>query len=117
MVTIKEIAEMAGVSRRTVDRVINHRGSVKPETEQKILKLIKELGYTPNAAGRSLAAHKKKLQLLFCSTKGIYSPIYAPVREGAKKKAAELNEYGVTTTFLIVTIHFLKQKFKILPVT
>ena len=86
VVTIKEIAEMAGVSRRTVDRVINHRGSVKPETEQKILKLIKELGYTPNTAGRSLAAHKKKLQLLFCSTKGIYSPIYAPVREGAKKK-------------------------------
>ena len=102
VVTIKEIAEMAGVSRRTVDRVINHRGSVKPETEQKILKLIKELGYTPNAAGRSLAAHKKKFQLLFCSTKGIYSPIYAPVREGAKKKAAELNEYGVTTTFLTI---------------
>ena len=102
MVTIKEIAEMAGVSRRTVDRVINHRGSVKPETEQKILKLIKELDYTPNAAGRGLAAHKKKLQLLFCSTKGIYAPIYAPVREGAKKKAAELNEYGVTTTFLTI---------------
>ncbi len=37
MATIKEIAELAGVSRRTVDRVINHRGSVKPDTEEKII--------------------------------------------------------------------------------
>ncbi len=75
MATIKEIAELAGVSRRTVDRVINHRGSVKPDTEEKIRKIIEELSYTPNAAGRSLAAHKKKLRLLFCSTKGTYAPL------------------------------------------
>ena len=102
MATIKEIAELAGVSRRTVDRVINHRGSVKPDTEEKIKKIIEELSYTPNTAGRSLAAHKKKLRLLFCSTKGIYAPIYHPIRLGAQQKAAELNEYGVTTDFLTI---------------
>lgn len=102
MATIKEIAERAGVSRRTVDRVINHRGAVKPETEQKIRQIIEELSYTPNAAGRSLAAHKKKLRLLFCSTMGVYSPIYAPIREGAQKEAVILNEYGVTTEFLTI---------------
>ena len=32
MVTIKQIADLCGVSRGTVDRVINERGNVKPET-------------------------------------------------------------------------------------
>ena len=33
MVTIKKIADLCGVSRGTVDRVINDRGNVKPETK------------------------------------------------------------------------------------
>lgn len=102
MATIKEIAELAGVSRRTVDRVLHNRDSVKPETAQKIQKIIEELNYTPNAAGRSLAAHKRKLRLLFCSTKGIYAPIYEPIRQGAQKAAESLNEFGVTTDFLTI---------------
>ena len=42
MATIKEIATLAGVSRGTVDRVLNHRGSVNPQTEQKILDIIQD---------------------------------------------------------------------------
>ncbi len=37
MATIKEIADLAGVSRGTVDRVLNKRGSVNPQTAQKIM--------------------------------------------------------------------------------
>ena len=44
--TIKEIARICGVSRGTVDRVVNNRGKVKPETEALILKTIEEMGYT-----------------------------------------------------------------------
>ena len=86
VVTIKEIAEMAGVSRRTVDRVINHRGSVKPETEQKILKLIKELGYTPNAAGRSLAAHKRNFSYCFVQQKEFIRPSMLLSGKALKKR-------------------------------
>ena len=46
--TIKEIARLCGVSRGTVDRVLNKRGKVKPETEALILKTIEEMGYTKN---------------------------------------------------------------------
>lgn len=35
MATMKEIAELSGVSRGTVDRVLNHRGVVNAETEKK----------------------------------------------------------------------------------
>jgi transcriptional regulator with XRE-family HTH domain len=45
MATIKEIAALAGVSRGTVDRVLNDRGAVNPETAEKIRKIAKELDY------------------------------------------------------------------------
>lgn len=44
-VTIQQIADLAGVSRGTVDRVLNNRGRVKPEVEKSIKKIIDELGY------------------------------------------------------------------------
>lgn len=60
MVTIKEIADLCGVSRGTVDRVLNNRGSVKSEKKELILKVAREMNYTPNPAGRALAARKLK---------------------------------------------------------
>ena len=42
MATIKEIAALAGVSRGTVDRVLNHRGSVNPETAKRIEEIARE---------------------------------------------------------------------------
>lgn len=46
-VTIKQIAEIAGVSRGTVDRAINNRGRINSEVAKRILKIADELGYTP----------------------------------------------------------------------
>ena len=39
MTTLKEIADLAGVSRGTVDRVLNHRGSVNPKTAEKVMSI------------------------------------------------------------------------------
>ena len=39
-VTVKQIAELAGVSRGTVDRALNGRGNVRPEVEKRILKKL-----------------------------------------------------------------------------
>lgn len=57
-VTINDIAKAAGVSPATVSRVLNSSGYVKEETRQKILKVIKELNYTPSAIARSLSTSK-----------------------------------------------------------
>lgn len=43
--TIKQIAEMAGVSRGTVDRVLNHRGKVDQDVARKVERIAQELGY------------------------------------------------------------------------
>ena len=53
-VTIKDIAAMAGVSVGTVSRVINDKEYVAPATKKRILKCIKETGYNPSVAARSL---------------------------------------------------------------
>ncbi|MCQ2501037.1 MAG: LacI family DNA-binding transcriptional regulator, partial [Lachnospiraceae bacterium] len=46
-VTISMVAERAGVSRGTVDRVLNHRPHVKPELYNRVIKAMKELDYVP----------------------------------------------------------------------
>lgn len=53
-VTIKQVAQEAGVSTQTVSRVINDRPDVAPQTRQRILEVIKRLGYQPSALARSL---------------------------------------------------------------
>ena len=60
MVTIKQLAELCGVSRGTVDRVLNNRGNVKPEKRDLILATAKKLNYRPDPAGKALIARKKK---------------------------------------------------------
>jgi LacI family transcriptional regulator len=52
--TIKQVAKAAGVSTQTVSRVINDRPDVAPDTRERILLTIDELGYRPSALARSL---------------------------------------------------------------
>ena len=63
MVTIKDIANMANVSRGTVDRVLNNRGGVSPRTSERIRLIAEKMNYTPSITGRGLAVMKKDLKL------------------------------------------------------
>jgi LacI family sucrose operon transcriptional repressor len=60
--TLKTVAELAGVSYGTVSRAINGRGRIAPGTTARILRLVEELGYRPNANARSL--HKTRGDLV-----------------------------------------------------
>ena len=93
MATIKEIAALAGVSRGTVDRVLNHRGSVNPRTAEKVLKIVQDLDYKPNKAGIVLAAQKKNLTLGVVLL-GIGNPFFDDVLSGVYEKAKELQGYN-----------------------
>ena len=53
-VTIYTVAREARVSMATVSRVVNGNPNVKPETRKKVLDVIKELNYRPNAVARGL---------------------------------------------------------------
>ena len=57
-IKIYDVAGSAGVSLATVSRVLNHPEKVKPATREKVLKIIKDKGYKPNANARGLASRK-----------------------------------------------------------
>ena len=94
MVTIKQIADLCGVSRGTVDRVINERGNVKQETKKLVLSMAKELGYKPNPAGKALSARKKNPVVgVVISSEG--NPFFDDVIRGIKLATEKYEIYGL----------------------
>ena len=57
-VTIRDVAKRARVSISTVSRALNNSGPVKKETKRRVLKVAKEINYTPNAIARGLVTRK-----------------------------------------------------------
>lgn len=93
-VTIKQIAEYAGVSRGTVDRALNHRSGINPNVAKRIRAIAKELGYTPNRAGRALASHKKPLRIGIILN-SIGNPFYDDVLRGIQKAEEEYQDFSL----------------------
>jgi LacI family transcriptional regulator len=60
-VTIREIAELAGVSIATVSRVVNGREDVSPGTREVVQRIVRERGYTTNRSARGLSAGRTGL--------------------------------------------------------
>jgi len=58
--TIKQIAERAGVSTATVSYAINNSSGVSPEVRERILRIVRELKFHPNAVARGLRTKKTK---------------------------------------------------------
>ena len=100
--TIKEIANIVGVSRGTVDRVINKRGGVNPETEKRIRQIIDALDFVPNIAGRSLAVKRKNLK--FGVILRLDNPRY-DILDTIKRKASDFLAYGIKTIILEADIN------------
>ena len=60
-ITIDDVAELAGVSIKTVSRVVNREPNVRAATQAKVEAAIAKLNYQPNKAARSLASHHSHL--------------------------------------------------------
>ncbi len=60
-ITIDDVAERAGVSAKTVSRVLNNEPNVRPAKRELVMKAARELGYRPNPAARSLAGARSFL--------------------------------------------------------
>ncbi len=99
MATIKEIAQKAGVSIGTVDRVLHNRGMVNAGTKERVLAVMRELDYQPNQIAQGLAVMKKKLKIGFFLPETDNHPFFQDVGRAARKKAKELAQYGVSVRF------------------
>ncbi len=62
-ITIKQIAEMAGVHRSTVDKVLHNREGVSQEVRERVQKIIDEYQYKPNPIGQALKKQEKPIKI------------------------------------------------------
>lgn len=86
-VTIRDVAETAGVSVSTVSRVLNGKVDVAKDTKNRILSVIDELGYSTNLAARSMRSQKKNLIGLIMPD--IAYPFAIEVMKGVNQAIAE----------------------------
>ena len=94
---LEDIAQLAGVSRSTVSRVVNNDPRVREQTRQRVLKIIAEHNYTPNIAARSLVTQRTQLLGLYIPyfVSDLFTDPYFPMLIQAITTRATEQEYDV----------------------
>ncbi len=100
--TLEDIAELAGVSRSTVSRVINEQPNVRDNVRERVLEVVQKTGYHPNAAARALASQRSwTLGLILPhSVSFLFSDPYYP--QLTKGIAQACNQYNYTLALFLV---------------
>ncbi|WP_063774859.1 LacI family DNA-binding transcriptional regulator [Kitasatospora azatica] len=78
-VTMRAVAERAGVSTKTVSNVVNGTGAFSPETERRVRAAVEELGYRLNPFARGLRSRRTDTVAL--AVPNLYQPFYAELAE------------------------------------
>lgn len=91
-VTIDAVASFANVSPMTVSRVVNGTGNVRDATRERVMRAVRELGYTPNLAASSLAAAQgTRIALIYTNPSAAYlRELLVGALRGATRNAAQL---------------------------
>lgn len=87
MISIKEVAEAAGVSTATVSRVLSNGLHVRPEVRERVMTVVERLGYRPNLVARSLRAQHTKTIGLIVSDIG--NPFFTSLSRAVEDTAYE----------------------------
>jgi len=91
-VTLKMVAEKAGVSVNTASRAINNKPDINEKTKKRILKVAQELGYIRNAA--AVALRTKKTRTIGVVIADNRNPFYAEVLNGIEE-ASRKKDYHI----------------------
>jgi LacI family transcriptional regulator len=92
--TIKNIAELAGVSKGTVDRVIHKRGKVSKIAFDKVTKILEEIDYKPNLLARSLK-NNKNYHICVVLPDFKKDAFWIPCHEGILEAIKEYASFGI----------------------
>ncbi len=94
--TLREIAEAAGISIGTVDRVLHDRGRVSASTKAKVETIIRDSSYKPNMAARQLKLNRPYNFACLIPSLGEDSGYWRIVYAGVQKAARELAPFRVS---------------------
>lgn len=118
-VTIQKIADIAGVSRGTVDKVIHSRPGVSDQVRKNVQKIADDLGYHPNKVAKALRTMDKKITLAVIMPH-LTNPFFQSLKKGMDEACEKLRDYGITLQYyysdgvnseeIIAILNFLKTK-------
>ena len=91
-VTLRDVARTAGVSVKTVSRVVNNQGEISEETRQRIKSVVREMGYRPNLVARGLVTQRTRTIGLIVPD--ITNPFFPEIAKGVQD-ACRLQDYNV----------------------
>jgi len=91
-VTMRDVAQKAGVSIKTVSRVVNNQGEIAEATRQRVLAVIKELGYHPNRVAQAMIT--QRTHTIGFVIPDITNPFFPEVAQGIQDLARE-RDYNV----------------------
>ena len=86
MATLKDVAELAGVTVTTVSRVLNNRGYISDKTRQAVYEAMKRLDYRPNELARSLS--KRRTNVIGVIVPSVAHPYFCRVVSFLEQEAA-----------------------------
>lgn len=112
---MQDVARVAGVSHQTVSRVLNGNVRVRPETRERVLSVIADLGYRRNSAARALVTSRSGTIGLLTPRSILYGPVSTliSVEEAARMaglyvSVASLGHYDATSVAAALD-HFMDQ--------
>ena len=88
------IADIAQVSRGTVDRALHGRDGINEETRQRVLEIARRIGYKPNLAARALSASRPTAKIGVCIPREIHF-FYDQLWSGVLEEAERVSQSGV----------------------
>lgn len=110
-ITIKEIAEKAGVSKATVSRVLNNSKPVNDDIKKRVLEVIETTNFKPNAVARSLSM--KKSHLIGIIIPDLSNPVFSRIISGIEA-AIRNRDYSLLITATDFNIDMKIQHIQIL---
>ena len=108
VVTLYDVARLAGVSTATVSRVVHGLDRVRDSTRARVQQVIEEVGYIPDGAARSLSRRRKDVIGLVClerrakqyDIESMNLLYYDEILRGVEARIRDCNDWSLLITFL-----------------
>lgn len=94
-ITEQEIANIAGVSRGTVDRALKNRPGVSLQTKEKILKIAEEHNYKPNLIGKALVYSNRTIPVEIILN-SVGNSFFDEIKRGIYDAQKDYSNYGIS---------------------
>jgi DNA-binding LacI/PurR family transcriptional regulator len=98
-VTIRDVANSAGVAVGTVSRVLNNQPDVNPKLRARVQRALKELNYRPNARAQSFARNSSPVVSFILSNRDFLHPFHSRVLQGVEEYCEEAGFFVLYTRF------------------